>query len=215
MSTHYFVSQGGIYQPITIEPVPDRTTAATLADIQDAIDRLDADAIGAEPTGSVEAAIANLNLTPAGIGAEPTGSVEAAISKIKPYRKLVRTQWGATRNLLLRQWSDHANWEPSGHLVEILSYFYEISQIDYSSRLCIYSRGDVKVMTKVAGRYTPEWSEPTAVDGVLWAGRQLYRRDLSLVIPQWQRLLISITTPLSISENINANAPGVVYFYKQ
>lgn len=189
-------------------------SAAVQKAINAAISNLTPQSIGAEPVGEITKAIANLNLTPAGIGAEPAGSIQAAIAKIKPpHRKIVHTQWQQKKVLILRQWSDHYNWEPSGHRIDITSYFYDINQIDFSSHFCSYSRGAVKVTTKINGRYKPEWSEAVAVPDVYYANRQLYYRELSVNIPQWQMLLISTTTPLHIVEDINSNTPRVVYLY--
>lgn len=173
---------------------------------------------------TIDAAIANLKLTAADVGAEPAGSVETAIANLASqddirnlrqaiaHKKTIYTQWSSTRDLLLRQRSDHHHWQKSGHLVEIISHYPNLVDCEYSLYLCSYIRGATGVSTVVEGKYKPEWSEPVA-SGVLYDNRPLYYRDLSLVVPAWKQLSVSITTALPVTQDINNNNREYVYLY--
>ncbi|NER36613.1 MAG: hypothetical protein F6J93_21950 [Oscillatoria sp. SIO1A7] len=201
------------------------------ADIDGAVAQADFERLQAivdsSPTNtSMQQAVENAlaGLTPADIKAEPAGAVENAIKNLASqddiknlrqaiaHKTTIYTQWNPVKALLLRQWSDHHHWQSSGHLVEIISSYPNLADSEYSSYLCAYIRGSIRISTIIEGRYKPEWSEPVN-SGVFYDNRPLYYRDLSLTVPAWKQLTIFIATTLPVTQNININNRAYVYFY--
>jgi len=117
-----------------------------------------------------------------------------------------------TDHSLARFWHDVVNWGDGGVIVEIFNFYYGYAQQGYGKYFCSwgYPNNQVRVVTisSTGSVNAPTWdSSATHVSG------NIYRRDLSVNVPQYNIARMRFTTAVNVTTKITQTGNNKVYFY--
>ena len=117
---------------------------------------------------------------------------------------------GGTDFTLGRFWHDVVNWGDGGVIVEIFNFYYGHAQQGYGKFFCTWGYSNNTRVTEITSSGSvndPTWGGAVHVSG------NIYRRDLSFNVPQYNIARVRLTTAINVTTNVNNTSGNTVYFY--